>query len=126
MISTSSSPVTAYATGNSVFMPALKSAEKMVLGGEKLPWVRLSSLGGNVHHVVKSQLAWMTHRNPISLLFWEAYKLFLYKGQLYLNIFKAGQILASTQPRWLSCRAVTHKKQARGGRSQAHSEHLKL
>lgn len=46
MISTSSSPVPAYATGNADFMPALKSAAKMALGEEKLPWERFSSLGG--------------------------------------------------------------------------------
>lgn len=46
MISTSSSPVTAYATGNAVFVPALESTAKLELGREKLPWGIVSSLGG--------------------------------------------------------------------------------
>lgn len=34
------------------------------------------SAGGSIHHVVKSQVAWSAHRDPISPLFWKAYKLF--------------------------------------------------
>lgn len=89
----------------------------MAMGREKLPWGMFSFLGSNIDRMKKAkQCGWLTEI-PFHLYFVRLnHRLFSEEGELHLNVFKAGQILASTQARWLTCTAVTHKKQAgRGG-----------
>lgn len=62
MISTSSSPAPAYTADIVVFM-LLKSTAKCE---EKLLWGIFSSLGGNIFHMIKSQVTWMAHRKLAS------------------------------------------------------------
>lgn len=62
MISTSSSPAPAYTADIVVFM-LLKSTAKCE---EKLLWGIFSSPGGNIFHMIKSQVTWMAHRKLAS------------------------------------------------------------